>query len=384
VSSKAAERWADRLRQRAGLIITAVVVVQVYAAAQDDTLVRAREAAAAGRRADAIGILEARLVQAPEDVDARLLYGLVLSWEGRYDEARPVLSRVLVQAPDYTDARVALMNVEYWSGRRTEALELADQILTREPGNVTARAVRERSEAASIPWSARTDYIFDAFSDTRQSWHEASLALTRRTPVGPLILRGSYAERFGSDDELIQVEFYPRFRAGTYAYVEVGASTDQQLYPESRFSFDVYQSLGRGIEVSGGARFLDFDTMTKIYVGTVTKYLGNWMVTGKVFRVPAAEQVLDSTTYHGGVRRYYGRAGTSYVGFNYSHGLSREEVIGLSDLASLDADTVRAEFDHVFGTRLRLFVGAGTSRQELANTETLWQTTVSSGFSVDF
>jgi len=57
-------------------------------------------------------LLEAHLAQAPEDVDARLLYGLVLSWEKRYDAARPVLQQVLTRAPEYTDARVALMNVE--------------------------------------------------------------------------------------------------------------------------------------------------------------------------------------------------------------------------------------------------------------------------------
>ena len=51
------------------------------------------------RPPDALHILEERLAAAPRDVDARLLYGLVLSWEGRYDDARPVLQQVLSQAP---------------------------------------------------------------------------------------------------------------------------------------------------------------------------------------------------------------------------------------------------------------------------------------------
>ena len=107
------------------------------------------------------------------------------------------------------------------------------------------------------------------------------------------------------------------------------------------------------------------------------------MLTFKVFRVPA-EHDLDSTTYHGGFRRYYGGAGASYVGVNYSHGLSKEEVYSATDLVSLNADTVRGEFDHLIGTRYRLYGSVGTSSQERANRSALWQTTVSIGFGVQF
>ena len=87
----------------------------------------------------------------------------------------------------------------------------------------------------------------------------------------------------------------------------------------------MYQSLGKGFEVSGGARYLDFGSITEIYVGTLTKYIGNWMLTGKVYHVPA-ERDLDSTSYHGGFRYYFGSDGTSYVAVNYGHGFSQEEV----------------------------------------------------------
>jgi thioredoxin-like negative regulator of GroEL len=109
------------LQGRCALVLAFVVVICMRVAAQDDVLAKARQAATSGHRADALRILEDRLAAAPRDVDARLLYGLVLSWEGRYDDARPVLQDVLAQAPRYADARVALMNVEYWSGRSSQA-----------------------------------------------------------------------------------------------------------------------------------------------------------------------------------------------------------------------------------------------------------------------
>ena len=361
-----------------------ILMMSLPAAAQDDVLTKAREAATSGRRGEAVNMLEAHLQQTPRDVDARLLLGLVLSWDGRYDDARPVLQEVLTQAPTYMDARVALMNVEYWSGRSTEAREQADRILARDPGNATARAVRERLEAAARRWWASTNYSVDSFSDDRDPWQEVAVYLTRRTPVGSVIARVNHATRFSEGDQLIEVELYPRFRPGTYAYIESGVATEASLYPHYRVAFDVYQSLGRGFEVSGGARYLDFDTVTQIYVGTLSKYLGNWMFTGKVYHVPA-ERDLESTSYYGGFRRYFGGDGTSYVGMNYIHGFSREEVRTVTDLANANSNTARGEFDVVVGPRLRIFGSGGTSRMERpVSGSTLWQTTITSGFSVHF
>ena len=82
---------------------------------------RARAAAAEDRRADGIALLEQHLAASPRDVDARLVYGLILSWDGQYDRARTAFQDVLAQTPGYFDARLALMNVEWWSGRTDEA-----------------------------------------------------------------------------------------------------------------------------------------------------------------------------------------------------------------------------------------------------------------------
>jgi len=150
---------------------------------------------------------------------------------GRYDDARTVLRQV--PAPGYTHARVALMNVEYWSGNASEALAQAGLILARHPGNVTAPR-GSRLEAAARPWWAKTEYTLDAFDDGREPWHEVALSLTRRTPVGPIVVRGSHAARFGDQDELVEVEFYPRFRPGTHAYLSVGGSPSPTLYPRVR------------------------------------------------------------------------------------------------------------------------------------------------------
>jgi len=367
------------------LLAACVLASPLSAGAQDDILTKARTAATSGHRDEALRLLESHLNETPRDVDARLLYGLVLSWEGRYDEARPVLQQVLTQAPTYTDARVALMNVEYWSGHSAAALEQADLILTRQPGHVAARDVRDRIKAASRRWDAGTTYTLDAFDDRTDPWQEVATSLTRHTPAGSVIVRWTHAERFDLRDNFFEGEFYPRFRPGTYAFVGVGVAPEStpSLYPRYRTAFDLYQSLGHGFEASGGARYMDFSTITQIYVGTLTKYLGNWMWTGKVYYVPG-EGDLHSNTYVGGFRRYFGGDSTSYIGLNYSHGFSREEVRSVQDLATFNSDTARGEFDVLLGSRTRLSGSAGASHQERPNRSPVWRTTITAGFSVRF
>ena len=364
----------------AGLL---ALLFSVSAAAQDDVIARARAAAAAGDRPAGLALLEAHLSSAPRDVDARLVYGLILSWEGRYDEARKALQDVLAQAPEYMDARVALMNVEWWSGRLTETRELVRAVLSRDAGNTQARLVQQRLDARTRPWSIGAGYTRDTFNDEREAWQESSLTIGRETPIGSLIVRGSQADRFGLTDQQVDVEFYPTFRAGTYAFVGVGIGADKILYPENRVSLDLYQALGGGFEVSGGYRRLAFAEITHIYLATLTKYAGNWMITGKAFVVPD-DLLGDSWSYHGQLRRYFGAAGTSFIGAGYSHGFSREEPRGAGDLIRVDSDTVRGQADIDVSDRLRFTVGASTSRQERALRAPLWQTTAGAGLTIRF
>jgi YaiO family outer membrane protein len=320
-----------------------------------------------------VSLLETHLKTSPRDADARLLLGVVLSWDGRYDDARKELRQVLDQSPTYNDARVALANVAWWTGQYTELQELAVtgrsqrpydvewvmqearaldglgryqdarkavlSLLARQPGHVQARALKTRLDAKLRPWSLTAGYAGDRFSDDRTPWAEYGVSLNRQTPVGSVIGRVSKAERFGLADRLYEVEFYPTIRPGTYGFAAVGMSTDDTLYPNYRVAADIYQSLGRGFEGSLGFRRLGFTTVTNIYVGTLTRYVGNWMLTAKAFSVPDPNGPQDSISYHGVVRRYVRGDGESFVGGGYSRGYSREELGDRAELLQLAAAT---------------------------------------------
>ena len=206
--------------------------------------------------------------------------------------------------------------------------------------------------------------------------------LDARRPEEASSFRATNAARFGYSDQLIEVEAYPSLRAGTYAFLSVGAATRRDLFPEYRAAFDLYQSVGHGIEVSGGYRRLQFSAPVSIYVGTATKYLGQWALMERVFFVPGGES--DSWSFHTESRRYLGSAGTSFLAATYSHGFNREEPRGVGDSIQLRSNTVRGQASLDVSPRTRVMVTMSTSRQERALTTPLWQTTVSAGTAYRF
>lgn len=362
------------------LVLGLLLLAPAGARADQDVLKQARSAAT---RSESLRILEQHLATAPRDVDARLLYGQYLSWEGRYDEARRELERVLAEAPAYTDARAALMNVEWWSGRYDAARALSDAILVSDPGHVQARLVRQRLDARDRPWSGGVSASFDTFSDDRDGWHEQMVTISRQTSAGSVVVRGSRADRFGLDDQQIELEFYPVFRPGTYAFVGVGAAGDHTLYPKQRLAFDLYQTVARGVEVSGGYRRLGFTSPVNVYVGSGTLYRGMWMFTGRLHFVTVRDRDGE-TSVQLQARRYFGALGTSFVGAGYTRGLTRDEIRGAGDVASGGIDGVGAELSMQATPRLRVQASGRTTRDARAAGATLWQHTLGAGLSVRF
>jgi YaiO family outer membrane protein len=373
--------------RRAALVLALVACAQGVALAQDaDAYGRARALALDHHWAEAITLLRDRLTSAPVDVDSRVLLGTVLSWDGQYDAARTELTQALASGPDNTDALAALMNVELWSSHPRTAYDLAVRALNLAPTD--SRFIEGRRRAQSSldqlrPWQVSFTDNTNWFSDDRGTWKESQLWLRRATPVGPVIVRTSHADRFGLSDDQFELEMYPRIRAGTYAYVSAGAARRGDLYPNHRIAADLYQSLGAGYEVFFGVRRLVFDTPTMMYVGGLSRYMGNWLVTGRTLYIPDAGG-QRSTSFYASVRRYFGADGTDYVGAQYGHGASRQEIRDVNDFLILHSDTVGAEFLRSLTRNLGIQASLSVSRGEQAGSSRLSQTSGSVGLNVRF
>lgn len=367
------------------LLLLWLIPALAWAQPQDDVS-RARALAKAGQRDQAIALLRARLEASPTDGDALVALGTMLSWQGQYDEARRVLELALERHPTDTDALGALLNVELWSDHPRQALQVAQRGLAEAPNDSRFLQGRQRaSDALALlrPWQVSVSESYDWFNDNRTAWNETQAALKRETRAGSVIVRGSRAQRFGLSDNQFEVEMYPRFRPGSYAYVSAGFAPDQKLYPQYRYAVDIYQSLGGGFEGSVGVRRLGFATRTSIYVATMNKYVGNWLLTGRMFYIPDRAGSA-SRSYHGSFRRYFGAEGSSYVGARYSRGLAREEIRTLNDFEVLSSDTVALELQAYLGHRGVFSASGGTSRQERVDRQSLRQHSLSAGLGIRF
>ncbi len=397
----------------AGLVVVSTLTVpaqavagsrppQAPAAAQAprDAVAEARHLARSGKRAEALHLLQERLSGNPGDLDARTLLGTVLLWDGRYDEARAELTRVLSVDADYADALGALAYLELWSGnyarsadysaralartpedvslllararaleslgRPREALAVLRRLLAVDPSMTAARQMRDRIQDDLRQWRAGYAYNYDGFDDGRPAWQEHQVMVGRSGERGSSVVRFSQSERHSRSDAVprrdqqIEVDLYPKLRRGTYMYLNAGWSPDAVFYPEYRLGADLYQSLGKGVEASIGYHRLQFGDGVDIYIGSLSKYLGNWLLTGQVFLTPKAAGTSQS--YHGAVRRYFGDR--EYVGLRYRHGAWNEEARQVDDVLVLDSDGLSAEVVKRLGSRLELTLRGAWARED--------------------
>ncbi|PYT06322.1 MAG: hypothetical protein DMF49_11485 [Acidobacteria bacterium] len=351
-----------------------------------DVVAMARALARSGQRRASLEMLQRRLAEAPDDEDARTLYGTVLSWEGRYDEARKELERVLQRRPDNGDALPALINVELWSGnperaealsrdglarhaddsgltyqharalhalgREKEALVDLDRFDHLQPGDPQASKLRKGIQEGLASWQVRFFNSNDWFSNGQDTWHETGVALKRATPVGSVIGRYSHANRFGQADDMGEIDFYPSLAKGVYGFLNAGYSPGYGIYPHYRLMGDIYADFGPGVEASAGYRRLGFRSGVDVYTGSIGKYWSNWLFTGRVYLTPGDGKrcelssepcsVGTSHSYFLSGRRFLG-GGTDYFELRYGHGASKEEIRTIEEIGVLGSKSFFSE-----------------------------------------
>ena len=345
------------LAVRLGVLAGAVSPLRAESLGDPPAVQQARTLAFDGHRDQAIDLLHRRLQAIPDDGDALTLLGIVLSWEDRYDEARAALDQVLRRNPTHYDALRAAIHVELWSDNPGRAEELARRGLAFDPNADDLAVLLERAEslkrrlaAEGRVWQVSAGYSYDGFDDGREDWHEGTLALKRRfRGLGSVMFKYYRARHFGSDGDQFELYAFPKLRDGTWGEVALAASPEGDLYPHYRIQLDLYQSLGSGWEASLGFRHLGFDDSVQIFVGTLTKYRGDWMLIGRTFVTP--DEAGVSVSFHGALRHYF-RDGTSYFGLRYGYGASREEINNVNDLeiATLASHSVGADVDLGLGS----------------------------------
>jgi YaiO family outer membrane protein len=387
------------VKRAAALVALLCGMLSAFPATADDEVSRAK-ALASGKEshhAEALFLLETRLARVPDDSDALVLYGTILSWDGRYDEGRVALQKVLDKNPDNSDALPAMLNLELWSGHPRRAEDLAsaalqrhprdpaiviflaraqrnqnhekdaaktlDGLLVVDPSNQQAREMRRRTVYQARKWEASYSFDYAWFSSVFDSQTESTLSLRGPTPLGSVIGRLSRADRFGDHSNELTAEFYPHIRAGTYAFLTVGGSPDATLYPQYFVGGDVFQSLGHGWEASAGYRRLQFSGDVNIFTPAIYKYRGNWLYSARMYLTPDSLGVGKTGVF--AARRLFGEEGVhDYLEFRFSYGASKALATTTVDLLSLNSTRYSVEYDKRLGNwHANVKLGAGSEDQ---------------------
>jgi YaiO family outer membrane protein len=334
------------------------------------------------------------LVKSPDYSDISVFLGRLYTWDKMYDSARTVLYAVIKRDTSNYDAYNAAIDMEYWSDNYDMALNVSETAIKHYPKSeefllkrarvlgavknysgafntletlfainntypdaiVYAERLKEEVRINSITLT----YDYDNFDRTFDPWHAMSLAYARKTPVGSLIGRINFANRFSENGVQFEVDMYPRFAEGLYAYLNAGYSKDI-IFPDYRLGASLYYSLPLSFEIDAGIRYLSFDSSNvNIYTFALGKYYSNFWFSIRSYITPSITRASYSYTL---LVRYYLSGADDYITVSGGWGISPDERANNSGNL-LVSKKINAEYQAKLSRILIGFISVGISGDE--------------------
>jgi len=118
----------------------------------------------------ALAIVDQRLADAPEDLEAHGWRGRLLAWKGRWSEGEAEYKRILDKIPNDTDMLTGLSDVLLWQKKYTEALQTLDRARKISPSDpeILSRRARVLALLGRTP-EARSEYQQTLLFDTQNT-----------------------------------------------------------------------------------------------------------------------------------------------------------------------------------------------------------------------
>jgi YaiO family outer membrane protein len=340
------------------LAIFLMFSTQSYAQISVDSLfMEARRYAFKGQYPPAIELCKQIANQKPGYIEPQILLTRIYAWSKQYDSARVILHNILkLNNKEYDILNVAI-SVESWSGNLDEAIKYCQKaeeiypdslnftiskaqflvqlkkydealIVTKKaklshPDNQRINKLLYEIKVGSAKNSLAFYYNLDVFEANSPSpWHLGAIQYSRVTKPGSLLARLNYADRFGNTGWQLESDFYPRFSAKNYAYLNIGYS-DAVIFPKFRFGAEVYQKLPANFEASLGLRYLNFsESKVTIYTAYIGKYVGNYWFSLRSFVTPSKSKTSVTGIFL--ARKYFSNP-ANYLSFQLSYGISPDD-----------------------------------------------------------
>lgn len=293
-----------------------------------------------GKRQEAIEILNQLLKENPDDPDVRLSRGRVYAWEKKYKEAEDDLLSVTQKFPKYADGWSALGDLHLWTNRARDSISSYDRIIEQQeksPEGFIARAKAYRAlrnfpksredlhkalalggnkaeidellrDLDRIPsaktWESSFSLDYQYFSSDRDEWGQYNSYLKRELSFGSVILEIIQADRFSKHDTAIAWENYVNLWKRAYLNGRYQTAFNTDFLPHTDIFFELFQSFGKGWELSGSYRYSHFSSDKVDQYGiAVSRYYKNWFAREKTVLIPGAAGLSYAQSVS--LRRYF-------------------------------------------------------------------------------
>jgi tetratricopeptide (TPR) repeat protein len=179
-----------------GVVIAALLLVGfanlLVAQTRDDWQTQVRQNVEDQNLDAALAIVDQRLAEAPEDLEARGWRGRLLAWKKRWPEAEAEYKLVLDRIPNDADILTGLADVLLWQHRYAEALQILDQARKISPSDpeILSRRARVLALLGRTP-EARSEYQQTLLFDTQN--------VDARTGLAGLFEPSKHELRIGED-----------------------------------------------------------------------------------------------------------------------------------------------------------------------------------------
>lgn len=204
---------------------------------------------------------------------------------------------------------------------------------------------QELTHRDKLPNKIGIDVEYRNFSGSFADWLTTSVQYSHKFPRSSVILRANHADRFNRTGTQFEIDAYPKLRPGTYLFLNYGYSDDTRIFPEHRYSGEIFQSLPRSFEASLGFRQLEFaNSDVTLWTGSVARYFGNnWLELRPWFN-----EKDDSSSLSGSVRlRHYLRGADDYWTLRGSYGEKEDDLLIAPNVANLEKWSVGANIQRL-------------------------------------
>lgn len=260
-----------------------------------------------------------------EDVDFFIAYASLEYWNDHYEKSIALLDKGLGFHPDSEDLLLLKAKVYNSNNKFAESEQAVLKLLELNPKNTEARSLYARIKELTSKNALGISYDFSHFDKQfDDNWHILSLSYKRTTPIGSVILKANYANKFAENGMQFEMEAYPRLSKTFYMYVGAGYSGAVGIFPKFRTGASLYANLPKSFEGEIGFRQLYFSNSIWMYTASIGKYYKNFWFNLRTYITPGNENISQSYT---GTVRYYTKGANDYFSFQLGTGISPEESI---------------------------------------------------------